>query len=144
MALRNSPKTEQLMSSFWAGKWTGQKPILDLLMFTDLFRASVMLGTKPSYGQWSDERLAARMMQGDLAALDALYERHAAMVLGITLRVTGDRALAEEVLQETFWQAWRSVSMYSSQRGSFTGWLFRTARSLAIDAGRKVESVRDR
>jgi RNA polymerase sigma-70 factor (ECF subfamily) len=113
-------------------------------MFADPFRVSVILGTKPPYGQWSDEILAARMAQGDVAALDALYERHAAIVLGIALKVTGNRALAEQVLQETFWQAWRSASTYSSQPGSFTSWLFRRARSLAIDAGRKVDAVRDR
>ena len=100
--------------------------------------------TKTPYGQWSDEILAARMATGDVAALDALYDRHAAIVLGIALKVTGERDLAERVLQETFWQAWRSASAYSSRRGSFTGWLFRMARSLAIDAERKVESGRDR
>lgn len=132
------------MSSFWAGKWTGHKPTLGLSMFTDFFQASVILGTKPPYGQWSDEMLAARMVQGDAAALEALYDRHSAMVLGIALKITGDHALAEEVLQETFWRAWQSASTYSSQQGSFTNWLFRIARSFAMDAQRKVESVRNR
>jgi RNA polymerase sigma-70 factor, ECF subfamily len=106
-------------------------------MFTDFVRTSAALRTKPPYEQWSDEILAARMAQGDVTALDALYDRHSAMVLGIALKITGERPLAEEILQETFWQAWQSASLYSSQRGSFTSWLFRMARSLAIDTEHK-------
>jgi RNA polymerase sigma-70 factor (ECF subfamily) len=56
--------------------------------------------------------------------------------LGITLKVTGDRVAAENVLQETFWQVWKSASAYQPQSGSFTGWLFRMARRIAIDASR--------
>lgn len=111
-------------------------------MFIDFVRTSVALGTKPPYEQWSDEILAARLAQGDLVALEALYDRHSAMVLGIALKLTDERPLAEEVLQETFWRAWQSASTFSSQRGSFTSWLFRMARSLAIDAERKrVQTV---
>jgi len=88
--------------------------------------------------QLSDEILAARVVQGDSAALEALYDRHASIVLGVLLKVIGDRALAEDALQETFWRVWKSASSYEPQRGSFTGWLFRIARNLAIDAHRRV------
>ena len=91
--------------------------------------------------QLSDETLAARVAHGDETALETLYDRHAAMVLGISLRITGDRATAEDVLQETFWRAWQSAVTYQSGRGSFTSWLFRIARNLAIDAYRR-RSVR--
>ncbi len=49
----------------------------------------------------------------------------------------GDQALAEDVLQETFWRVWQSAGTYQSQRGPFTGWLFRIARNLSIDAYRR-------
>lgn len=86
----------------------------------------------------SDEVLAARVARGDSAALEALYDRHAATVLGILVKVIGERALAEDVLQETFWRLWKSVASFDSRRGSFTGWLFRIARNLAIDAHRRM------
>jgi RNA polymerase sigma-70 factor, ECF subfamily len=96
---------------------------------------SVILGLKEQpYGQWSNERLAARVAQGDIAALEILYDRHAAMVLGIVLKITGDQALAENVLQETFWRVWQRAGTYQSVGGAFTAWLFRMARSLAMDA----------
>jgi RNA polymerase sigma-70 factor (ECF subfamily) len=40
-------------------------------------------------------------------------------------------------LQETFWRVWKSAESYQSERGTFTSWLFRIARNLAIDAYRR-------
>lgn len=84
-----------------------------------------------------DEVLAAQVARGESQALEVLYERYAATVLGISLKILGDRAAAEDMLQETFWRVWRSAASYQSQRGTFTGWLFRIARNLAIDAYRR-------
>jgi RNA polymerase sigma-70 factor (ECF subfamily) len=96
----------------------------------------VLKSTAQPHGQLTDETLAARIAQGDVSALETLYERYAAMVMGITLKVTGDRGLAEMVLQETFWQVWKSASAYQPQSGPFSGWLFRTARQIALAASR--------
>ena len=85
----------------------------------------------------SDETLAVQVSRGDSSALETLYDRYASTVLGISLRVVGDRAAAEDVLQETFWRVWRSAGTYQPQRGSFSAWLFRIARNLAIDAFRR-------
>jgi RNA polymerase sigma-70 factor (ECF subfamily) len=93
-----------------------------------------------SSGPLSDELLIARVARGDRTALETLYDRHAAVVLGICIKITGDRTTAEDVLQETFWRLWKNASAYQSQRGSFTGWLFRIARNLAIDVYRHDRS----
>jgi RNA polymerase sigma-70 factor (ECF subfamily) len=85
----------------------------------------------------SDEILIARVASGDTGALEILYDQHAATVLGICFRIVGDRLAAEDVLQETFWRVWQSAVTYEAQRGSFTNWLFRIARNLAIDAYRR-------
>src|SRR5215204_563313 len=85
----------------------------------------------------NDETLAAQVAQGDSAALEALYDRYASTVLGVALKVIGDQGIAEDVLQETFWRVWRSAATFQSQRGSFTSWLFRITRNLAIDAYRR-------
>jgi RNA polymerase sigma-70 factor (ECF subfamily) len=84
--------------------------------------------------QLSDEILIARVARSDRSALETLYDRYAPMVMGISIKITGDRAVAEEVLQETFWQVWQGASTYHVQGGSFTGWLFRIARRLATES----------
>ena len=99
--------------------------------------ASVRINSEGNLLQAPDETLATQVARGNSAALEVLYDRYASIVLGISLKVTGDQALAEDVLQETFWRVWQSAATYQHQLGSFTGWLFRIARNLAIDAYRR-------
>jgi RNA polymerase sigma-70 factor (ECF subfamily) len=99
--------------------------------------ASVRINNEGNLLQAADETLAIQVARGNSAALEVLYDRYASIVLGISLKVTGDQALAEDVLQETFWRVWQSAGTYQPQLGSLTGWLFRIARNLAIDAYRR-------
>src|SRR5690349_7330487 len=92
-------------------------------------------GTTPE--QPSDEILMAQVARSNSDALEALYDRYASTVFGVALKVIGDQPLAEDVLQETFWRVWQNAATYQSQRGTFTSWLFRIARNLAIDAYRR-------
>jgi RNA polymerase sigma-70 factor, ECF subfamily len=75
------------------------------------------------------ERLAAR----DEAALEALYERHAGIVLGLLSRILGAGGQAEEVLQEVFLQVWRDAPGYRAERSSPRSWILMIARSRALD-----------
>src|SRR6185295_7917901 len=99
--------------------------------------ASVRIKSEDSLSEVSDETLVIQVARGNSAALEVLYDRYASIVLGISLKVIGDQALAEDVLQEAFWRVWQSAGTYQSQRGPFTGWLFRITRNLAIDAYRR-------
>ena len=101
---------------------------------TDVF---VRINNDKTGSDTSDEALATRVARGDSAALEVLYDRYASRVLGISLKIVGDQALAEDILQETFWRVWQSAGTYQSQLGAFTGWLFRIARNLSIDAYRR-------
>lgn len=92
---------------------------------------------KSTTSQPSDEFLAVQVARGSTTAFETLYDRHAPSVLAIALKVIGERAAAEDILQETFWRMWKSADTFQSQRGNFTGWLFRIARNLAIDEYRR-------
>jgi RNA polymerase sigma-70 factor, ECF subfamily len=87
--------------------------------------------------EWSDEQLIAQVARGDTAAYEMLYDRYASAGLGLALKITGDQALAEEVLQETFWRVWRKADLFQTQRGAFTSWFFGIARNLSIDMLRR-------
>jgi len=66
-----------------------------------------------------------------------LYHEHAAALWGYCLRLTsGDRARAEDVVQETLLRAWRNPRVLDQSGGSARGWLFTVARRIDIDEWR--------
>ena len=84
-----------------------------------------------------DEQLMTHIVAGDSTALETLYDRYAATVLGVVLRMVQDRAVAEEIVQETFWRVWDKSASFDASRGKFSTWLFSIARRLAIDSLRR-------
>jgi RNA polymerase sigma-70 factor, ECF subfamily len=78
-----------------------------------------------------------QLARGDLGALDRLYEQYGAMAFSIAYRITGDRAAAEDVVQEAFLGAWRNAARYVDARGSVRTWLLSIVHHRAIDAIRR-------
>ncbi len=85
----------------------------------------------------SDQALIARVARGDSSALEMLYDRHAPAALALATRIVGERALGEEVVQESFFRVWKSAGSYRTQRGQFSAWLYSIVHHLAIDELRK-------
>ena len=70
-------------------------------------------------------------------SLRALYDEHAPVLLAYALRLTdGDRARAEDIVQETLVRAWRHLDRLDESVGPVRPWLFTVAQRLAIDAHR--------
>ena len=90
----------------------------------------------------SDEQLMARVIKQDMAAYKTLYERYKRAVLGLSYKILGDRAVAEEIMQETFWRIWHNAASFNGQRGSFANWMFGIARNLSIDIVRRGQKVK--
>lgn len=88
-----------------------------------------------------DRRLLERLARGEHDALRLLYEGHGAQVLAVTLRVLRRRAEAEEVVQETFLEAWKRAGEYDPKRAPVHGWLLTIARTRAIDRLRSRETA---
>lgn len=80
-----------------------------------------------------DEAVIRQIAGGDHGALGALYDLHGRTVYTLALRVVGDPAEAEEVVQDVFLQVWRGAARYDAGRASVAGWLLMMARSRAID-----------
>jgi len=87
--------------------------------------------------QVSDHQLARwidAVVDHDELALAALYDATFARVFGIVRRIVRGTALAEEVVEETYFQVWRQAVRFDATRGSALTWLLAIARSRAIDA----------
>src|SRR4029078_8651578 len=59
------------------------------------------------------------------------------MSFPIASRITGDRASAEDVVQEAFLGAWRNAARYADARGTVKTWLLSIVHHRAIDAVRR-------
>ena len=70
---------------------------------------------------------------GDQLALDALYERTHRLVFTLAMRITNDRATAEELTLDVFHDVWRGAGKYDAAGGTVLGWIMNQARSRAID-----------
>jgi RNA polymerase sigma-70 factor (ECF subfamily) len=73
------------------------------------------------------------MTDGDEEALGLLYDRCCDQVYSIALRIIRDEQEGEDVVEDTFWQAWQQAGQFDAARGTVIGWLVTIARSRALD-----------
>ena len=71
--------------------------------------------------------------RGDRVKFRALYDATAPKLLGVVLRITRNRAIAEEVLQETYIKVWQNAEQFTPDAGQPMAWLVTIARNRAID-----------
>jgi RNA polymerase sigma-70 factor (ECF subfamily) len=90
-----------------------------------------------------DARLVAAMARGDRAALGALYDLHAPIVMGLAKKMLRDQAAAEDLVHDVFLEAWQHAAEFDAARGSVRVWLVVRARSRALDRlGRAARDAR--
>jgi RNA polymerase sigma factor (sigma-70 family) len=85
----------------------------------------------------ADREVLERIADGQLAALEELYDRYRTMAYSVAFRITNDAAVAEDVVQDGFVGAWRNASRYAEVRGSVKTWLLAIVHHRAIDALRR-------
>lgn len=85
----------------------------------------------------NDAALMAAVRGGHQDAMAHLYDRYSSVVYSVALRVLGETAAAEDVLQEIFMQLWRNPSSFDASRGNLAPWLAVIARNRALDVLRK-------
>lgn len=91
-------------------------------------------------GPLDDAQLAAwidAIADHDECALTALYDATLSRVYGMVLRLVRRPAMAEEVVEDTYFQVWRQAPRFDAARGRAMTWLLGMARSRAIDAIRR-------
>jgi RNA polymerase sigma-70 factor (ECF subfamily) len=90
-----------------------------------------------------DAALIRRMVDADETALGALYDRWVRSLYSLVLYLLKDPDEAEDVVEETFWQAWRKADSYEPSKGAVSTWLFTIGRRKALDRLRSRRRSRE-
>jgi RNA polymerase sigma-70 factor (ECF subfamily) len=85
----------------------------------------------------SDEQLMARICRHDQEAFTCLLSRHLTPIHAYLFRLTGSRADADDLSQETFLRVWRRAASFKPGRVKLATWLHRIAHNLWVDLYRK-------
>lgn len=99
----------------------------------------------PPDSHWSERsqelgRLLAETALGRRAAFAQLYRLTASHLLGVILRITGERTQAEDVLQEVYLAVWKAAGSFDAARSQPLTWLTSIARHRAIDSLRRAQA----
>jgi RNA polymerase sigma-70 factor, ECF subfamily len=84
----------------------------------------------------TEARLVAGALAGQQSAFEQIVRRYQRPMVRFIARVTGDREHAEDLAQESFVKAFRSLAAFDTSR-RLSSWLFRIAHNTAIDAMRR-------
>ena len=106
-----------------------------------LLRSGPMLGGQPrtvgaragAPERAADVGIVVAIARGDRAALGALYDLHAPIVMGLARRMLRDQAAAEDLVHDVFLEVWQRAAEFDAARGSVRAWLVVRARSRALD-----------
>jgi RNA polymerase sigma-70 factor, ECF subfamily len=90
-------------------------------------------GRQISTDDTSDESLVARVAQNDRRALQLLFGRHRQRVYRFALRLVGNAATAEDIVNEVFLELWRRAASFE-RRAQLSTWLLAITRNKALSA----------
>src|SRR5687768_9580047 len=99
-------------------------------------RASMSVASAQMIHEGTDEALAAAAQRGDHAAYALLVARHREIAFAFSLARLRSREDAEDVVQEAFVHAYRSLRQYR-HAGSWRAWLMRIVRNTCHDVARR-------
>ena len=83
-----------------------------------------------------DDPIADLLLQTaaqDRAAFKQLYSDSASKLMGVLLRILGNRAESEDALQDVYTRVWLKAGRYDATKGRGMTWLIALTRNLAID-----------
>lgn len=86
-----------------------------------------------------DAELVARLQRRDPEAMGELYDCYGRIAYSLILRITGNPAIAEELVQEAFLRVWNRAGAFQPERGALGPWVLAVARNQALDYVRSVE-----
>ncbi len=81
----------------------------------------------------NDQNLILHLKRRDKKALSSLYDKYAAALYGVIVRMCKDEQAAENLLQDTFLTIWEKSETYDFEKGKFYTWAFRIARNKTLN-----------
>ena len=87
-----------------------------------------------------DANLLRAVANGDRRAFDRLSRRHVDRAFGVALRITGNRADAEDVVQDVFLRVWQRPEAWQPGQAQFSTWLYRVVVNRCLDLKRKPKA----
>lgn len=101
-----------------------------------MIRRAMGLGLQQDVARQHLAAQLSRVALGDRAALAEVYRLTGAKLFGVCLRILGDRAEAEDVLQQVYLTVWQKAGAFDAARASPITWLVAIARNRSIDRRR--------
>jgi RNA polymerase sigma-70 factor, ECF subfamily len=86
-----------------------------------------------------DGDLGRRLKARDPNVMGELYDRYGRIVYTLIVRIVRDRAVAEDLVQESFLRIWNRAQAFDSERGALGPWVLTVARNQALDYIRSVQ-----
>lgn len=86
-----------------------------------------------------DEVLLQMTARKSVEAYEVLYDRHAQVMYNLVLRIVRRPDVADEVVQDAFWQIWQNAAQYRGA-GAGAAWMYRVARNRALDQLRREKA----
>lgn len=91
---------------------------------------------------FTDNQLVALYQEGNEKGLEILLHRHKSKLFSSILHVVKDRALAEDIFQDTFFKAIQTLKRGQyNEEGKFLPWIYRISRNLIIDHYRRIKKM---
>jgi RNA polymerase sigma-70 factor (ECF subfamily) len=97
--------------------------------------AALPLQPRLNAGEAGIDATVREAQRGDDVAFAALYDAHAGRVFALCLRLSADRAMAEELVQDVFVRVWENLGSYRGE-SAFTTWLHRVALNTVLEKAR--------
>jgi RNA polymerase sigma-70 factor (ECF subfamily) len=88
----------------------------------------------------SDNYYIEKVRSGETGCFAALLERYSVQVFSLIVKMVGNREDAEELTQDVFVKAYRSLAAFRGE-SSFSTWIYRIAYNMAVSAARKKKTV---
>lgn len=89
----------------------------------------------------NDNSLIQQLKAKDERALSLLYDKYAAAIYGVIIKMIRDEGKAQNILQDTFMTVWDKAERYDAEKGRFYTWVYRIAKNKTLNVLRKTDPL---